>query len=383
MIVTSQSYYTDNLVARKLRELWIRLPDWSKQDQKPQYTAEEVGAMPVDAIISYNSLDSAVQASLDKANTALQEEVDPVFTASPSHGITSTDITNWDNKQVKLRASTVIGSIYRTNVSGGGNISINGTSGQFPVVTNAGTYLVITEMESTTQSYGLNVTFGSNQYTLETTNGSFYDSRQLTLSANSRWSGSVVGNVAPSSKISVKVLKEIDEITTVGVVAVTNDYADLINKPTIPNVSGYFDGVVYDSNTKRINFKHGNSVLTYIDATAFIKDGMVNSVVIENGKLVITFNTDSGKEPIEIDITDIFDPANYYDKTTMDSLLGDKADTSSLATIATSGDYGDLLNLPDLTIYAESSNLSTVATSGSYNDLLDLPTIPTITFKQW
>lgn len=42
---------------------------------------------------------------------------------------------------------------------------------------------------------------------------------------------------------------------------------------------------------------------------------------------------------------------------------------------ATSG-VSEILNKPDLSIYAESSDLATVATSGSYNDLLDKPSIP-------
>ena len=76
------------------------------------------------------------------------------------------------------------------------------------------------------------------------------------------------------------------------------------------------------------------------------------------------------------------------------------AESIDLATVATSGSYNDLLdkptipaaqvnadwdsssgvseilNKPDLSIYAESSDLATVATSGSYNDLLDKPSIP-------
>ena len=42
---------------------------------------------------------------------------------------------------------------------------------------------------------------------------------------------------------------------------------------------------------------------------------------------------------------------------------------------ATSG-VSEILNKPDLSIYAESSDLATVATSGSYDDLLDKPVIP-------
>ncbi len=40
-----------------------------------------------------------------------------------------------------------------------------------------------------------------------------------------------------------------------------------------------------------------------------------------------------------------------------------------------SGDYNDLSNKPDLSIYAQSSDLSAVATSGDYNDLINKPTV--------
>ena len=91
----------------------------------------------------------------------------------------------------------------------------------------------------------------------------------------------------------------------------------------------YFDGAEYDSNSKRINFKHGNTIKGYIDASDFVIDGMVDNVVISGGNLVITFNTDSGKQPISIPLTDIFNPNNYYDKTATDALLATKADTAT------------------------------------------------------
>lgn len=88
-----------------------------------------------------------------------------------------------------------------------------------------------------------------------------------------------------------------------------------------------FDNVEYNSQTKRINFKHGDTVLKYIDATDFIKDGMVNDVQIttpESGDnagqvcLLVTFNTDAGKDDIELPLTSIFNPNNYYTKTQID-----------------------------------------------------------------
>lgn len=86
------------------------------------------------------------------------------------------------------------------------------------------------------------------------------------------------------------------------------------------DVTGLFADASYDSQTKHINFyDKDNTLVAYVDATDFIKDGMVSNVEILNGNLVITFNTDSGKQPITIPLTDIFNPANYYDKTTADS----------------------------------------------------------------
>lgn len=97
------------------------------------------------------------------------------------------------------------------------------------------------------------------------------------------------------------------------------------------------------------------------------------------------------------------------DQTDLKNALDAKADSADLATVATTGDYDDLLNkpdlsvyaeistlgtaayidednlsigysqitnAPDLSIYAESADLATVATSGDYDDLLNKPTIP-------
>lgn len=80
----------------------------------------------------------------------------------------------------------------------------------------------------------------------------------------------------------------------------------------------YFDDVEYDSSTKRINFKKNSSVIDYVDATDFIKDGMVSSVTVSNGNLVISFNTEAGREDITLALTQIFNPSNYYDKATAD-----------------------------------------------------------------
>lgn len=85
-------------------------------------------------------------------------------------------------------------------------------------------------------------------------------------------------------------------------------------------LSPYFDGAEYDPETREIKFYHDGQVKTQIDATPFIKDGMVSNVRLENGYLIVTFNTDAGKEPIAIKIDYIFEPSNYYTK----AEIGDK-----------------------------------------------------------
>lgn len=79
------------------------------------------------------------------------------------------------------------------------------------------------------------------------------------------------------------------------------------------NVEGHLN-LTYDNDTKKINLEgFDSSIIASIDATAFIKDGMINTVeLVTNPKshsqgtyLVITFNTDAGKDDIYLDVTSL------------------------------------------------------------------------------
>jgi hypothetical protein len=48
---------------------------------------------------------------------------------------------------------------------------------------------------------------------------------------------------------------------------------------------------------------------------------MVSNVEVSNNNIVITFNTDSGKEDISIPISKIFDASKYYTKEDITTLL--------------------------------------------------------------
>ena len=98
------------------------------------------------------------------------------------------------------------------------------------------------------------------------------------------------------------------------------------------DIASLFGNVLYDSTTQRINFYHestGGTVLAYIDASDFVKDAFLDSVVVEDrvveGQtvpcLVFTWNTDAGKSETVIPIGGTFDPTNYYTKTQIDNIV--------------------------------------------------------------
>ena len=123
----------------------------------------------------------------------------------------------------------------------------------------------------------------------------------------------------------------------------------------------------YNSTTKKITLD-ADGYTTQIDATAFIKDGMVdNARYDEQTKMiVITFNTDAGKEPISVDVAALF---NQYTAGT--GLILDGAEFSV-----------------DTTVIAQKSDLEPYALSADVDSRLtakaDLTSIGngTLTIKQ-
>lgn len=81
------------------------------------------------------------------------------------------------------------------------------------------------------------------------------------------------------------------------------------------NVEGHLN-LTYSNETKKINLEgFDSSVIASIDATAFIKDGMINTVELVTNPadhpvgtyIKISFNTDAGKEDIYLDVSSLID----------------------------------------------------------------------------
>ena len=78
-------------------------------------------------------------------------------------------------------------------------------------------------------------------------------------------------------------------------------------------------GITYDSDAKKIKLVEGGTSFE-IDATAFIKDGMIDTVTLDaNNDLVITFNTEAGKDAIVLPLDKLIDV--YTGKATDDIII--------------------------------------------------------------
>lgn len=143
-------------------------------------------------------------------------------------------------------------------------------------------------------------------------------------------------------------------------------------KSDIPSVTGYADAVEYDTNSKEMKFYHGGTGGTEVfsfDASPFLIDGMVQNVEIKNVAgsgtcLVISFNTDAGKQDINIPISDIFDASNYYTKAEVDGELSAKTDNTAFTAYTAATDTA-LGNKADTTAMTQAIS---EATSGKVDN---------------
>lgn len=120
-----------------------------------------------------------------------------------------------------------------------------------------------------------------------------------------------------------------------------------------------------------------------IDGKAGIQGVSINgSELTPDTNNKVSFNLPTVMQTTGTSTTDIMS------QNSVTTALSNKVDSSSLASVATSGSYSDLSNKPTIPTktseltndsnFVVSSNLANVATSGSYNDLSDKPTIPTV-----
>lgn len=161
-------------------------------------------------------------------------------------------------------------------------------------------------------------------------------------------------SLATSNKGNVKFTQDTDGLSanvtipaaTVTGVAANDKVLSLTDKLVSATV-----GLDYgDATTEALNGKKAikllgkdGVVISEIDASAFIKDGMIQSVVFntETKHVAITFNTDAGSKPIDVDLSTLVDT---YKAGTGLSLAQDGTFSVNTTTIATVEKAAELAN---------------------------------------
>ena len=159
----------------------------------------------------------------------------------------------------------------------------------------------------------------------------------VTITVNGETYTSSEGNITlPNYPTSLE-WDAIEDKPTFATVATSGDYDDLIDKP---DLSVYAE-------------------------TADLGD----CAYLDENELSIAYSQVTGTPTIPTKTSDLTNDSGYITGVAWN----DVTDKPTFATVATTGDYDDLIDKPDLSIYAESANLATVATTGDYDDLLDKP----------
>ena len=161
-------------------------------------------------------------------------------------------------------------------------------------------------------------------------------------------------SLATSDKGNVKFTQDADGLSanvTIPAATVTGVAAnDKVLSLTDKLVSATIGLDYGDATTEALNGKKAikllgkdGVVISEIDASAFIKDGMIQSVVFntETKHVAITFNTDAGKTPIDVDLSTLVDT---YKAGTGLSLANDGTFSVNTTTIATVEKATELAN---------------------------------------
>jgi hypothetical protein len=216
-------------------------------------------------------------------------------------------------------------------------------------------------------------------------------------------SGTVLFSIDSAGSVSAGTVP-VARVSGLHAVATSGSYNDLSDKPTIPSITGLATESYVDSAVAAVV----NSAPAVLDTLNELAAALGND---EN--FATTVAGQIGDVAGDVSALDLRVTAAEGDISDLQTDVAAKADSASLATVATSGSYNDLLNLPTLfsgsyddlsnkpTLVSSLDDLSDVAItspssdqvlkyngtawvnatapatfSGSYNDLSDKPTIP-------
>lgn len=283
-------------------------------------------------------------------------------------GITSSKVATYDWyatwKQATLVSGTNIKTINNTSVLGSGNIDTNQVSDTaYASSWNGATTTAPSQNAVYDKINAMDTTISgkadSSSLATVATSWSYADlsnkptiwSWTLTLQKNGTAIDTFSANATANKTINVTVPTKTSDLTndsnfvastSLATVATSGSYSDLSNTPTV-------DTAMSDSSTNAVQNK---VIKSYVDTTA----GSSAAAKVSDTAYASSWNW----------VTTIAPSKNaVYDKiSAMDTTIAGKADSSSLATVATSGSYADLTNKP--TIPTVPTNVSAFNNDSGY-----------------
>ena len=264
-------------------------------------------------------------------------------------GITAEKVTSWDNAS----------SDSHTHSNKSALDSITGSVGTMA-------YQNTSSYSSATQ---VNTALSGKSDTGHTHDDRYYTESELTgsstsvvvakaASATTAASAAVANSVALSNVTGADDLKAIEVLDgTSGLLKKTAANTWSLDTNSYSTTAVAVTGATYNEANKTIDLKNAaGAVVSTVDATAFIKDGMIESVTLQTKSgttyLVISWNTDAGIETTELNIGDLFETDNYYTKNELTdsstSVVVAKASSASTAANADSVALSNVTGADDL-----------------------------------
>lgn len=274
-------------------------------------------------------------------------------TIATSIGIDSTPTTNSTNLVTSGGVKSAL-----DNKANSSDLSTVATTGSYNDLSNKPTIPTVNNSTITIQKNGSTV----NSFTLN-------QSSNKTINITVPTTASDVSALPASTKYGASLSVSINSTTYV-VTAQLKDQ-DGNNLGTAQTIDLPLESVVvsgsYDSATKKV-------ILT-------LKDG--STIDFSIADLVSGLQTEiTSTNKLSADLIEDGTTNKVYtatEKTKLSGIAsGAEVNVQSDWNVTNTSSDAYIQNKPDLSIYAQSSNLATVATSGSYNDLSDKPTIPTV-----
>lgn len=262
--------------------------------------------------------------------------------------------------------------------------------------------MTVTKVQLTDDELGIDLAPATLAEYVENANGDTLEDVEAGAQVNKIESIIYDGSALPITNKSVTVPKtdisgKADKATTLAGYGITDAYTKTATdtaistavSPKANSADVYTKSEIDGKLSGAMHFKGTVATVSALPSTGNVQGDMYN--VLSTGANYAWDGSAWDKLSENIDLSD------YYTKTQTDTAISTavagKANTSDLATVATSGSYNDLSNKPTIPAAQVNSDwnatsgkaqilnkptLATVATSGSYTDLSDKPTIPTV-----